>query len=118
MGLTAYEKEPENILRLFHESPEVTHDPIGSYDLGSCFRICPFMLMSCTGSSEAATMRSVLAASLMSPDPTIVGKLLHIENLGGWRIANTAPFLCECLTSICSLRMPHLSNMMHAARLF
>ena len=75
------------------KSPEVTHDPIGSYDLGVRFRICPFMLMSCTGSSEVATMRSVLAASLMSPDPTIVGKLLHIENLGGWRIANTAPFV-------------------------
>lgn len=73
------------------KSPEVTHYPIWSYDLGSCFRICPFMLISCTGSSEAATMRSVLAVSLISPDPTIVGKLLHIENLGGWRIANTAP---------------------------
>lgn len=60
-----------------------TQYPIQFYDLGSCFRIFPFMLMSCTGSSEAVTMRSVLAASLMSPDPTSVGKLLHIENLGG-----------------------------------
>jgi hypothetical protein len=40
------------------------------------------MFLSCAGSSETATMRSMLAASLMSPEPTNTGKLLHIENLG------------------------------------
>ncbi|WP_433938920.1 hypothetical protein [Paenibacillus lautus] len=40
------------------------------------------MLMRCADSSGAETMRSVLAASLTPPVPTVAGKLLHIENLG------------------------------------
>ena len=73
------------------KSPAVTHDLIWSYDLG----VLPHMSLYADELYRIFRRRNhALCARFPNvSDPTIVGKLLHIENLGGWRIANTAPFV-------------------------
>lgn len=53
-----------------------------SQDLGSCFRVVPLMGTNCTESSEKHTIRSILAVSFISPEPTITGNWDHSELLG------------------------------------